>query len=309
MTRVGAVDLGTNSTRLLVADVEDGRVRELERCTEVTRLGDGVDASGRLSPEAMERVYEVLARYREIIDGCEADRLDAVATSAVRDAANSDDFRAALHERFGIDARTLTGEEEATLTFLGATSAHGERRVPTLVVDVGGGSTEFVTGTAGAEPSFHASTRAGSVRQTERHLRSDPPGKEELRALRREVRAIIDGSIPARVRARVEAAIAVAGTPTSLAAVDQQLEPYDPAKVEGYELELPACERMLAELAGIPLPERCQVRGLHPARAPTIVAGSAILIEAMLAFGLDRIQVSEADLLHGVALRPHDETV
>ena len=299
--RIAVVDLGTNSTRLLVADVDGGHVTELDRRTNVTRLGEGVDASGRLADAAMERVFATLAGYREAIDEHGAERTVAVATSAVRDSSNGDDFRRAMRERYGIDARTISGDEEARLTFLGATSARapGAR---TLVIDIGGGSTELVVGAAGSEPDFHVSTQAGSVRQTERHLPSDPVPEHEVAAARDEVRRIIAAGVPAEDRAGVEAGIAVAGTATSLAAIDQRLEPYDSERVNGYMLTLEATERMLGELAALPLEERREVPGLHPDRAPTIVAGAAILAEAIAAFGLDAVETSEADILHGAAL-------
>jgi exopolyphosphatase/guanosine-5'-triphosphate,3'-diphosphate pyrophosphatase len=299
--RVAVVDLGSNSTRLLVAEVEDGALAEIERHTNVTRLAEGVDATGRLADAAIERVFGALATYREAIDEQGAERVVAVATSAVRDAANGDDFRARMHERFGIDARIISGDEEARLTFLGATAARppDERAV---VIDIGGGSTELVVGRAGGAPEFHVSTQAGSVRQTERHLPSDPVPAGEVRALREEVRGIVEGAVPAEVRSGVQEGIAVAGTATSLAAIDQRLDPYDPDRVHGYRLTLEAAERILRELAALPLDERREVPGLHPDRAPTIVAGAGILTEAMAAVGLDSAEISEADILHGAAL-------
>ena len=299
--RVAVVDLGTNSTRLLIADVESGAVRELDRRTEVTRLGEGVDASGRLADPAMERVLSTLAGYRAAIDEHGAERTVAVATSAVRDSANGDEFRARMRERYDIDARTISGDEEARLTFLGATAAR-EPGARTMVIDIGGGSTELVVGRAGSEPEFHVSTQAGSVRQTERHLPSDPVPHAELDALRAEVREIVTAAVPEEVRASVEQGIAVAGTATSLAAIDQRLDPYDPERVDGYVLSREATARMLAQLAATPLDERRRTPGLHPDRAPTIVAGAGILLEAIDAFGLTAVEVSEADILHGAAL-------
>ena len=301
MTRVAVVDLGTNSTRLLVADVADGGIEEVERATVVTRLGDGVDANGSLGEEAMERVFVTVAGYREAIDRLGADVTVAVATSAVREAANGERFRRELSERFGIDARTISGDEEARLTFLGATAAR-EPGGPALILDIGGGSTEFVVGVAGGKPSFHVSTAAGSVRQTERHLSDDPPRAEQLEALAAEVRGIVAGAVPAAVREDVDAGIAVAGTATQLAAIDLALEPYDPERVHGHRLGLEACLGMLDRLAAVPLAERRLTPGLHPDRAPTIVAGAVILIEAMRAFSLPAMEVSEADILHGAAL-------
>jgi len=299
--RVAVVDVGTNSTRLLIADVgADGAIREIERRSTVTRLGENVDATARLSEAAMERVFGVLAEYREAIDAAGAPPAVAVMTSAVRDAANGEAFAAELARRFGLDARELSGDEEARLTFLGATSARPRAR-PTLVVDIGGGSTELVIGQRD-ELRFHVSTQAGVVRQSERHLTADPPADHELQALTDDVRRVLAASVPHAMTYVPEAAIAVAGTATSLAAIDLELEPYDPARVEGHVLERATCEMLLARLAGMTLAERRRVRGLHPDRAPTIVAGAVLLIEALRLFRLEEVEVSEHDLLYGVAL-------
>ncbi len=305
--RVAVIDLGTNATRLLIADVRDQQVAEVDRRTEVTGLGRGVDANGRLDDEAIERVVEVLGSYREAIDAAGVESTFTVATSAVRDAANGDDFRATLHERFGLDAHTITGEEEARLSFLGATSRRARGADPVMVIDVGGGSTELVVGVPGEEPTFVVSTQAGAVRQTDRHLPDDPPSDEGLAALRGDVENILTEAVPPAVHRSVRTGIAVAGTATSLAAIDQELDPYDPHRVDGYELDLGACERMLAMLAALPLDERREVPGLEPKRAPTIVAGAAILVEAVLVFELESLVVSEADILHGAALRAAEE--
>ena len=300
--RVAVVDLGTNTTRLLLADVRDGVVEELERRLEITRLGEGVDRHGRLGEAAMRRVADALGGWRETIDAAARGRAVMLATSAVRDAANREQLRALLLERVGLEMRTISGEEEARLTFLGATSRRPRGGVPTLVIDVGGGSTELVIGEPGADPTFSVSVPAGSVRHTERHLETDPPTRDELARLAAEARAILEDGVPAGIRRSVAAAIAVAGIPVSLAAIEQGLERHHLDRVDGHRLELGACQEMLARLASLPLAERRVVRGLHPERAPTIVAGVAILVEAVRAFGLGAVEVSEADLLHGAAL-------
>lgn len=303
MNRIAVIDLGTNSTRLLVAQVEDGQVEELERRTTITRLGQGVDKSGRLADEAVGRVMEALSEYQELIDRHGATETVALATSAVRDSDNGDEFRAQMKARFGFDARTISGDEEARLTFLGATSARAPHdSEPTLVIDIGGGSTEFVVGRPGEAPDFHVSTQAGSVRQTERHIDDDPPPQAQIDELSREVRGIIEENVPGDVRDPVTRGIAVAGTATQLAAIDQGLDPYDGERVHGYTLELDACKRILEQLASVALEERREIQGMHPDRAPTIVAGAAILVQAMEAFGLDRVETSETDILHGAAL-------
>jgi exopolyphosphatase/guanosine-5'-triphosphate,3'-diphosphate pyrophosphatase len=302
MSRVAVIDMGSNSTRLLVGDVTDRKVQELARETRITRLAQGVDATGRLADEAVDRVLAALGDYRAEIDRLGAERVTAVATSAVRDAANGEEFLASLRERFGFEAQILSGDEEARLTFLGATAARPPGGEPALVLDIGGGSTEFVVGVPGEPPGFHESAQAGAVRQTERHVTDDPPPRDDLRALADEVSEIIAAAVPRDIRAATASGIAVAGTATSAAAIDQELDPYDPERVHGYQLQLAACERILALLAGMPEAERRQVKGLHPDRAPTIVAGVVILIEAMRAFGLEAMEISEADILHGAAL-------
>ncbi|MGN6217252.1 MAG: Ppx/GppA phosphatase family protein [Solirubrobacterales bacterium] len=296
--RVAVIDVGTNSTRLLVADVDRGRVSPVERRSTVTRLGRGVDLSGHLAHEAIEDVCTAIGDYVGILGELGAETVETIATSAVRDADNGSAFIAELRERFALSARVLDGEEEARATYLGATSEQPPSE-PTLVVDIGGGSTELVVGT-GNEISFHDSLQAGVVRHSERCITHDPPTAGELEALAAGVRGLVLGSVGEGIEA--ERAIAVAGTPTSLAAVEMELEPYDPARVHGHVLALPSIQRMLSRLASAPLSERVEIPGLHPDRAPTIVAGVVILIEAMRAFGLEAITVSEHDILYGTAL-------
>ena len=298
--RIAVVDIGTNTTRLLIADVDGGRIKEVERRTEITRLGEGVDATGRLSEGAIDRVIATCEQYAQAIQRHGAERVGAVLTSAVRDADNGTELEQLLRERFGFEAQTISGEREARLTYLGATSVRSYPS-PLVVVDIGGGSTELVVG-SGSEVTFHVSTRAGSVRHTERHLQSDPPTEAELERCRDSVREEIESQVPEKVRRSVADGVAVAGTSTSFAAIDQELEPYDRERVDGYRLTRVACERILTRLAALPLADRRAVPGLHPERAPTIIAGGIILIESMRAFGLDSIEVSEHDILEGAAL-------
>jgi exopolyphosphatase/guanosine-5'-triphosphate,3'-diphosphate pyrophosphatase len=303
--RVAVVDIGTNSTRLLIAEVKDGHVtEELVRESRVTRLGQGVDATGALGEEPMQRVYAVLDDYRKLIDEYGAQVTVAVLTSAVRDASNGAAFTQDVRDRYGLDAHTIAGTEEAELTFRGATSErpHDTDDGEIVVVDIGGGSTEIVAGHNG-EVIFFVSLQAGVVRQTERHLHDDPPTAEQLRALADEVGAIIAAEVPEEIRKRVTLVVAVAGTATSAGAIDLELEPYDPEKVHGHVLSLETLERQLERLASLPNDERREVAGLHPDRAPTIVAGVVMLIAVLRAFGLDRIEVSEHDILRGAALK------
>jgi exopolyphosphatase/guanosine-5'-triphosphate,3'-diphosphate pyrophosphatase len=294
------VDVGTNSARLLVADVAGGQVTEVARRSTVTRLGRGVDLSGQLSDEAVEATCEAIAEYVAIYREAGANTVRAIATSAVRDASNGSAFVAELRERFALSARVLDGEEEARLTYLGATAEQPPTE-PTLVVDIGGGSTELIVG-AGEEIAFHTSLQAGVVRHTERHIASDPPAAVELEALAADIRSLIEAAVDECPEARASAGIAVAGTPTSLAAIEMELDPYDPKRVHEHVLSLPSIQRMLSRLASTSLAERIEIVGMHTDRAPTIVAGVVILVETMRAFGLERIEVSEHDILYGTAI-------
>ncbi len=300
---VAVVDIGSNSTRLLIAALDGGRVtEELVRHSEVTRLGAGVDADGRLSDEGMQRVYTTLDGYRAEIDAHDCRAAVAVLTSAVRDSANGGEFADTVRDRYGLEPHVLTGNQEAQLTFKGATSERdASDRTPTLVLDIGGGSTEMIAG-SGGEVGFHVSTQAGVVRQTERHLHSDPPQDDEMDALIADVREILQDNVPEDQREGVGHGIAVAGTATSLAAIAQHLDPYDPERVHGYLLSAAECERILGELSAMTLEERRHVAGLHPDRAPTIVAGVLIFREVLRLFGLDQIEISEHDILRGAAV-------
>jgi exopolyphosphatase/guanosine-5'-triphosphate,3'-diphosphate pyrophosphatase len=299
---VAVVDIGTNSTRLLIADVGDHGLTELVRESIVTRLGQGVDATGRLGEEPQARVFAALERYAAAIAEHRCEASAAVMTSAVRDAANGSGFAEAVRERYGLEGRTLSGDEEAAYTYAGATAARApDDPTERVVIDIGGGSTELVGGERG-RLGFHVSTQIGVVRHSERHIHTDPPTAAELAELAAAVDAGVAEAVPGEVRARAEAAIAVAGTATSCAAIDLALEVYDTAKIEGHVLSRARLEALLERLAALPLEQRRAVTGLHPDRAPTIVAGVMILTRVLDAFGLDSVEVSDRDILWGVAL-------
>ena len=281
MIRVGAIDLGTNSTRLLVADVEGGHVEEVGRGLQITRLGECVDETRRLLPEPVARVRNVLADFRRELDRLGAARTLAVATSAVRDAENGEAFLGEVEWSYGFSTRLLTGDDEARMTYRGVT-AGGSLEPGTLVVDIGGGSTELILA------DRHASLDLGCVRMTERF-------GEDVGAIGAYVRGITP-------ELDVRGAVGVAGTVTSIAALDLGLVEYDPLRVHGHVLTMDAIGEQLARLAGLQLEERRRLPGLEPERAPVIVAGAAILRELLRRYGLDRIEASEHDLLHGTAL-------
>jgi exopolyphosphatase / guanosine-5'-triphosphate,3'-diphosphate pyrophosphatase len=284
--RVGVVDLGTNSTRLLVADVDDGRVEEVTRRTEITRLGEGVDERRKLLPLPIARVRNVLADYRRELEGLGTERTLAVGTSAIRDAENGEAFLGEIEWSYGFTTRLLSGEEEGRLTRRGV--AGGRELEPgTLVLDVGGGSTELI-----ADHS-RTSLDLGSVRLTERYLHSDPPTREELDSAAAEIRETLPDLDPTR-------AVGVAGTVTTLAALE--LGEYDAERVHGHWISRETLEAELGRLASLPLAERRELPGLEPERAPVIVAGALIVREVLDRYGLEGLEASERDILHGAAL-------
>jgi exopolyphosphatase/guanosine-5'-triphosphate,3'-diphosphate pyrophosphatase len=291
--RVAALDLGTNSTRLLVADVDCGRVRTLVRRLTITRLGEGVDTAGRLAPAATGRVRACLEGYADEIRALRAERTLAIATSALRDARDGPEFLEEIETSFGFATRLLTGEDEAALTLRGVTAGR-EVADGTLIVDIGGGSTELVVAD-GSAIRFATSLQLGCVRLTERFLLSDPPRPSELDACAAYVRSALP-------RLDCNAAIGVAGTVTTLAALDLGLVAHDPERTHGHRLAVEAVEHQLTRLAGLPLRDRERVPALDPGRAPVIVAGIVILRETLLGYGLDEIETSERDILDGAAL-------
>jgi exopolyphosphatase / guanosine-5'-triphosphate,3'-diphosphate pyrophosphatase len=279
--RVAAVDLGTNSTRLLVADA-NGTLEEVVRRLEITRLGEGVDLRRVLLPVAIARVRNVLVDYRREAEALGAERVLCIATSAVRDAENGEAFLGEIEWSHGFTTRLLSGEEEAEMTLRGI----GALEPGTLVVDVGGGSTEVqVAGTG-----VRASLDVGCVRLTERF-------GEDVVAVRAHVRGLLPEASPER-------AVGVAGTVTTLAALDLGLDEYDPVRVHGHVLSRDAVERQTARLAALTVDERARI--MEPGRAPVIVAGAAILSEVLAFYGLDGIRASERDILHGAALAAAD---
>jgi exopolyphosphatase/guanosine-5'-triphosphate,3'-diphosphate pyrophosphatase len=288
VTRVAAVDLGTNSTRLLVADVVGGEVEELDRRLEITRLGEGVDSRRQLLPQAVARVRNVLVDYRRAAEEHGVERTLAFATSAVRDAENGEAFLGEIEWSYGFSTRLLTGHEEALLTFRGV-SVGRQLEEETLVVDVGGGSTELILG--GPEGvAFHESYELGCVRLTER-FPADPEGCAA------HVRATL-GELDLAPRS----AIGVAGTITQLATLDLGLEREETDLVHGHQLSIELVAALLERLAAMRVDDIRRERGMHPERAPVIVAGTVVVLETLRAFGLDRLEVSERDIMHGAAL-------
>jgi len=302
VSRVGAVDIGTNSIRLLVADVEggpDGTLATLDRRMRITRLGQSVDATHRLAPEAVERTLAVVAEHGEALRAAGVRATRATATSAARDATNRDEFFAEATEALGTTPELLSGEEEGRLSFHGATAGLRDEPPPYLVVDIGGGSTEFAVGTTSPDASI--SVDVGCVRITEAYLRSDPPTAEELSqavsVVRDEVSEVartlpgLDG---------VKTAVGLAGTITTVAAVEQGV-PYSREAIHGFRLSRQAAEDVFRTVALESAAQRRHNPGLEPARVDTIVGGAVVLVAVLRGLELDELLVSEDDILDGLA--------
>jgi exopolyphosphatase / guanosine-5'-triphosphate,3'-diphosphate pyrophosphatase len=301
--RVAAVDIGTNSVRLLVADVDGASPREakvvtIDRRMRITRLGQGVDKTRALAPEAIERTTAVLREYRAALDEHGVTAVRATATSAARDSSNREDFFAAARDALGVTPELLSGEEEAALSFLGAT-ADLDAPAPYLVVDIGGGSTEFVLGTDA--PTGLVSLDMGCVRITEQYLESDPPAPEELSNAVAAVRDLV-AEVPRVVPGAADAAtfVGLAGTVTTVAAIELGLPEYDPERIHHFVLTRAAAEDVFRTLATESAAQRAHNPGLEPGRVDVIVGGTAVLVGIFRVLGFDEMLVSEADILDGL---------
>ena len=294
---VAAIDCGTNSTRLLVTE---GSNPPLERLMRITRLGQGVEATGRIAPEAIERTVAVLREFREVLDRHNVNQVRITATSAARDAGNREEFFAAAKGAVGLRPELLDGEEEGRLSFLGATRELDPAEGPFLVADIGGGSTELVVGTS--EPLGVCSLDLGCVRLTEKYLASDPPLAEELSEALVEVRDQLEEAV--RILPELSDArrlVGVAGTVTTVAAVEIGLATYDRDRIHHFDLTRAAAEDVFRTLATERRADRIHNPGLEEARADVIVGGCAVLVGVMRFFDFERCLVSEADILDGLA--------
>jgi exopolyphosphatase / guanosine-5'-triphosphate,3'-diphosphate pyrophosphatase len=301
MGPIASLDLGTNSTRVLVARPTDGGLDVLDRRNTITRLGQGVGASGRLAPEAIERTLDCLRGYHEILDRHGVERVRVAATSASRDAANRDEFLDAVEELIGTRPELLSGDEEGRLSFRGATGELDPATGPFLVIDIGGGSTELIVGTDRVEGVM--SVDIGCVRLTEKFLLHDPPQPEELTACISLSETYLDDvvrEIPAVAEART--LVGLAGTITTVAAVEIGLETYDRDRIHHFHLTHDAAEDVFRTLATESRADRIHNPGLEEARADVIVAGCCVLVAVFRHFGFDEMIVSEADILDGLAL-------
>ncbi|GAA3442294.1 Ppx/GppA phosphatase family protein [Planomonospora venezuelensis] len=313
MTRVAAIDCGTNSVRLLIADIEHDALHDVERRMEIVRLGEGVDRTGRLAPEALERTFTAMREYAGLIGRHGADPVRVVATSATRDAANRDEFTAGVREIFGVEPEVVSGAEEAGLSFTGATRglvrlspetglpAPDGTRPPYLVVDIGGGSTEFVVGSAHVEAAL--SVDIGCVRLTERHLRGagDPPSPEAVEATVADIDDALDRVAQEVPVERALTLVGLAGSVTTVAGMALELDEYDPDKIHHSRIPVGQVENVSRRLLGMTHAQRAEVGVMHPGRVDVIGAGALILDRLMERYGFAEVVVSERDILDGIA--------
>lgn len=304
--RYAAIDIGTVTCRMLVVDADESGLHELTREYVITNLGEGVDATGELKPEAIDRVVRAIDGFLAVRDSLSTPdhpviRTVAVATSAARDARNAAEFAARLRER-GIELSVIPGSREAALSFSGASIDFSGERL--MVVDVGGGSTEVVMGTGGAEPLCAHSFNVGCRRVTEKFLASDPPAPEELARARAWIREQMASwfADQAKEAADLERVVAVAGTATTVVSIRERMETYDSSRVHKARVSRQELLEVYERLAASPLSARKNVVGLDPKRAPVMVAGLLILLEVLDFAGIDAFTVSETDILHGITL-------
>ncbi|MEU7292458.1 Ppx/GppA phosphatase family protein [Streptomyces exfoliatus] len=309
MTRVAGIDCGTNSIRLLVADVtvpdsasgagSTGELVELDRRMTIVRLGQGVDKTGRLAPEALERTFAACREYAAVIKELGAERLRFVATSASRDAENREDFVNGVVEILGVEPEVITGDQEAAFSFAGATGElHGTETY--LVVDIGGGSTEFVTGNKHVEAA--RSVDIGCVRLTERHVRHDPPTAEEAEAIRADVRAALDLAAETVPITTAGTLVGLAGSVTTVAAIALGLPEYDSEKIHHARISAAQVAEVTDRLLASTHAERAAIPVIHPGRVDVIIAGALVLREIVERVGASEVVVSEHDILDGIAL-------
>lgn len=301
MTRVAAFDCGTNSLRLLIADLDPstGEAAEHVREMRIVRLGQGVDRTGRISAESMERAFVALDEFAMLVAEYAPDVIRFCATSAARDAENAAEFTEAVRSRIGVDVEVIAGDVEARASYDGATRALRDAAAPILVLDIGGGSTELVLGAADGAVTTAQSLDIGSVRLTERHLRDDPPTAEQVDAVRADIDAALDGCVVDPSLART--VVGVAGTATTVAAGVLDLPVYDRSRVHLAVLDRDAVQATIDALVAMTVAERRALGYMHPGRADVIAAGALILERILKRTGVDTVTVSESDILDGIA--------
>ncbi|KOT93640.1 exopolyphosphatase [Streptomyces rimosus subsp. pseudoverticillatus] len=310
MKRVAAIDCGTNSIRLLVADLDPatGELKDLDRRMTIVRLGQGVDRTGRLAPEALERTFAACREYAGIIRELGAEKLRFVATSASRDAENRDDFVRGVVEILGVEPEVITGDQEAEFSFTGATkelTGRTDLATPYLVVDIGGGSTEFVLGSDTVRAA--RSVDIGCVRMTERHLVrdgkiiADPPGEEQIAAIKADIARALDQAAETVPLSEARTLVGLAGSVTTVAAIALDLSEYDSAAIHHSRIPLTQVREITHRLLTTTHEERAKIPAIHPGRVDVIAAGALVLLSIMERIGAEEVVVSEHDILDGIA--------
>ena len=301
--RVAAIDCGTNSIRLLIADIENGTLTDVVRTMVIVRLGEGVDKTGELSQAALARTFAAIETFALLISQHQPERVRFVATSASRDVSNRSEFVDGVLSRLGIEPDIISGDEEAELSFLGATADLVNEQeppaAPYLVVDIGGGSTEFVLGTTG--PSAAISTNIGCVRMTERHLISDPATPQEIAAAIADIDAAIDLAYQSVPISQARSLIGLAGSVTTVAAIALGLSEYDSTAIHGSRISAPDIHRITGELLAMTRAQRAKLGPMHEGRIDVIGSGALVLDRIMIRTGLGEVVVSERDILDGIA--------
>ena len=301
--RVGAIDCGTNSLRLLVADVVDGRLVDVVRRMEIVRLGAGVDRTGRLADDALARTFAVLDDYAALLRDLEVERVRMVATSATRDASNRDVFVGGVRRRLGVPPVVVTGDEEAELSFRGATADLGSGAqfpAPYLVCDIGGGSTEFVLGERSVQAA--RSVDIGCVRLTERHLSGDPPTPAQVSAARADIRVAFDDVASVVPISTAQTFVGLAGSVTTVVALALGLQTYDAARIHHARITADEVSKVADSLLAMTCADRAGLSVMHPGRVDVIGAGALVLAEVLRLAGFDSVVASEHDILDGIAL-------
>ncbi len=301
--RVAAIDCGTNSIRLLIADVQDGQLVKVARTMKVVRLGEGVDKTGEFSKDALARTFLVIEGFAKIIAKHQPERIRFVATSASRDVSNRAEFADGIRERLNIELDVISGDEEARLSFLGATAELVNMSTPPtspyLVVDIGGGSTEFVLGVNA--PIGAISTDIGCVRMTERHLVSDPPTQEQIAQATADIDAAIAHAATVVDLTQAHSLIGLAGSVTTVAAIALELDTYDRKKIHGSRIGADRVHEVATELLGMTRDQRAEIGSMHPGRIDVIGGGALVLDRILQKTGLPEVFVSEHDILDGIA--------
>lgn len=298
MSKYAVIDIGTNSIRMLLAEVKDGEIKNSTKVLEMTRIGKGVNKTKRLSDDAMDRSIDALRKFKDLAIDYGASEIKAIATSAVRDALNKDEFITRVKEELGMEINVISGEKEAELGFAGVIYGNMSKSQDILVIDIGGGSTEFIIG-VGNEIKYRTSIDVGAVRMTDKHISTDPISDDEFNNLAQNIEKILRDVIVKIKEYNIEEVFGIGGTVTTLAAIDQNLDIYDRNKVHNYKLKTYEIEDMIDRFKSLNNDARKKIKGLQPKRADIILAGSIILYEILKALGVEQIIISDYDNLEG----------